>query len=165
MNKLATMIPLLIGDKEVGRTALNKLVFFADVAHFLQHGKPISDTPHMKLTHGPVPQGITEVRFDLIRKGLLRETEREDRFFRQFSYSVPEGVDLAGMREGLEPSERQAIDIVRERLAGRTANYLSSHSHRFEPWNSSKPGFEMDLTRTREDKALRRWLTDEGILQ
>lgn len=164
MTKFEIMIPLLIGDKTVGRTTLNKLVFFADVIHFLLHGRSVSGIPHLKLTHGPVPQGVTEVRYGLMRSGWLAESMKEDRFYRQFSYTVPSGAGLADLRAKLEPSELDAIDAVRKKLASKTASFLSQSSHRFEPWKSSKPGHEMDLALTREDESLKRWLIQYDLL-
>lgn len=164
MNKLATMIPLLIGERTIGRTVLNKLVFFADLIHFLRSGSTISGVPLLKLAHGPVPKQMFETRRDLKRAGLLAETEHNKKLYKEFSYSVPPGTDLNALRESLTADELEAIDVVREQLAGKTANFLSTASHRFEPWKSAITNCELDMSLAKEDSALRQWLVTHKLL-
>lgn len=59
----------LTGAKLAGSTKLNKLLWFAECAHFRRYGRPISGVEFQKLEHGPAPRRLLPVRGSMVKEG------------------------------------------------------------------------------------------------
>ena len=156
---LAAMAVLVTTSAKVGRTALNKLLWFADVAHFLQHGRTISGTVYVKCDYGPAPCDIDAVRHELIARGIVSEKIIKATPYRSFVYKANDAaIDANALEAVFAETELRTMRAVIGALRKQTVGYLSEMSHQFEPWISSSYGEEMDLSRACHDDALREWL-------
>lgn len=165
-KRLAAMVVLLTRKKETGLWALNKLLWFADVAHLLEHGRTISGAAYSCHGFGPAPLGIHTVRRVLIKKALLKECVRESERFRVFAYKAKtKNIHVGLLRQEFEPSELDMLNSVIRKLGNRPGTYLHSMSLEFEPWLSARPGQDVDLHRARIDAKLRQWMGSIGLLR
>lgn len=78
-TKTLEAILLLAGSRQGGmdRHGILKLLFFADVAHLNQHGRPITGDEYRALTYGPVGQGA----YDLLKGDPLALEEIDEQPF------------------------------------------------------------------------------------
>ena len=164
-DRLAAMVVLMTKGARVGRTALNKLLWFADVAHLLQYGRTISGTTYARWQFGPVPAEIDTVRRTLIMERLLKEQVEESTKYRTYAYEArSENVDFTALKKEFSESELRVIKAVKDVLRGQTGAYLSEMSHRFEPWISARPGEDLDLSRAQADEKLLGWMKEKRII-
>jgi len=61
-DRLAAMVVLLTTGESVGRHALNRLIWFADLVYFLQHGRTISGAVYSRWPFGPEANEMDTVR-------------------------------------------------------------------------------------------------------
>ena len=130
---LAAMAVLVTTSAKVGRTALNKLLWFADVAHFLQHGRTISGTVYVKCDYGPAPCDIDAVRHELIARGIVSEKIIKATPYRSFVYKANDAA-VSRTRKSPAASEVSAFSNDGQRLASRPA---ASNAARAEGWSFS----------------------------
>ena len=162
---LARMAVLFAQEHPVSRTKLNKLLFFADVAHYIAHGKQISRSDYVKLNFGPVPFEIDEVRNWMVEKGFMRTSVGITGPYVQHSYeALPLADDgLQKVRDSFGAAIK-IIDLVGKAFSSESASQLSELSHRYEPWKSADWYSRLDFSRATEDPSLRQMLVDRGIL-
>lgn len=163
MKPLGKMMPLLIEDKVIAQTVLNRLVYFADAIHYLEQGTTISGEDYYKSTRGPVPHTLTDVRQQLVASGVLREAMISDGLLHQFTYSVTHPGNVMQYRDSLPSTAISVINRVRERLGDQTTSCLSEGALKFEPWKSHLIGDRLDLARIRWDAAWSEWLRTHGV--
>lgn len=164
---LARMAILLTHGRSVSRTALNKLLFFADVAHLIKVGKPISESKYVKLDFGPVPQHIDAVRNWLQENGFVRTSVGLSGPYVQHSYSSAhiDADNLERIRTGLGgKGAAEIVTNVADALSGMSASALSEISHRYEPWKSGNWYQKLDLNEAKKDSKLKEFLKDKKIL-
>jgi uncharacterized phage-associated protein len=142
--------------------ALNRLVYFSDVAHLLRHGQTVSRRPQLKIRRGPLPRGSFEARCAAIRAGLLTERWTERRFEREASYLAT--AQASRLEQRFCAEELATLSAVRERLGCRTARFLARKAHESAPWRCGRFGFPLDLDLARTDARLIAWLRAEGVL-
>ena len=166
--RLGALVALLVKDRAVPRTSLNKLCFFADVASLKSVGDPISSGSYIKLQYGPVPKGIDYTRSCLINWSLLRESAELDGPYVSYRYRASQEVNFEAIVEdpdaNLSDEKVGIIDRVRSVLARRTASYLSEKSHEFEPWLGADMGDDLSLERAVDDGRFIQWLQHERII-
>lgn len=162
LTALAAMIPLLAQGRELTLPALNRLVYFSDVAHLLRHGQTVSRRPQLKIRRGPLPRGSFEARCAAIRAGLLTERWTERRFEREASYLAT--AQASRLEQRFCAEELATLSAVRERLGCRTARFLARKAHESAPWRFGRFGFPLDLDQARTDARLIAWLRAEGVL-
>lgn len=165
-KKLGAMILLLTSGRSIRRTSLNKLLFFADMSHFLNTGRTISGSDYLRLQYGPVPEEIDVTRKVLMLSKYLTEERRDIMGSYHYLYTVDEdAVDLSAVEAALGQDELDAVQAVKKRLSGKPATYLSEKMHAFEPWKSSATGEILNFVRARQDEDLIRWLQRIGMVQ
>ena len=164
-NKLAGMILLLTNENKISRTALNKHLFFADIASFLKSGQQISNVHYVKLDYGPVPELIETTRDWLLDSGLLSKSIEINGPYIQHSYKCNlSDAELKQVSRLFTEDDASILTATAENLKPLTATKLSDISHEFEPWKSS-PWYEvMDFQTANDDQKLRDWLQDKNIL-
>jgi len=59
----------LAGDPHNGTIKRNKVLAFADFAHFAQHGRSITGAEYVKQPYGPAPRGIRALEHELVGSG------------------------------------------------------------------------------------------------
>jgi hypothetical protein len=169
--KLAACVLLLTEGTQVMRTALNKHLFFADIAYCLmmndgQQPKTITLASYRKLPYGPVPDGIDWVRSNLISSGHLQESVKSLGDYYQYQYTATSRVNFTKIKQEIfKPQELDIINNVKQYLGRNTATELSNWSHDFEPWKSSAMNETLDFRKALDDENLRKFLREKNILQ
>ncbi len=121
----------LAGHPSAGATKLNKLLFFAELAHVRAHGRPITGAEYQRLAHGPAPRRLVPIRERLLANGdaVLRKEVFVGRI--QERLEPRRQADLSRF----EDTELATINEVIEQLGERTGTELSELSHREPAWN------------------------------
>lgn len=165
-KKLAAMILLPVYGHRIRRTALSKLLFFADLSCFLNTGQTISGSTYFRLPYGPDMDEIEVTRLTLIMAKFLTEECKTILGRYHYIYTVDEGkVDLRAVEASLDQAELDAVNAVKKKLAGKTAPYLSERTQAFEPWKSSHVGEILDFNRASRDLKLIYWMRRAGMAQ
>jgi len=165
-NQLARMTLALVGQREkVSRTALNKLLFFADVVHLMEHGTPISKATYRKFDYGPVPDLIDATRRWMVTSGLLNEHLGMAGPYIQYMYeaAIPR-KELDEVVDALKDSHREALRKVADAFGHMSATDLSDLSHRFEPWKSGDWYEPLSLDKACDDQDFRRYLQQRNLI-
>ena len=134
LKKLEAVVLLLAKHpkvKNLGKTKLYKLAYFADVTHLREFGATITGSEYIKYPYGPVPSRAEKVlrtlkslnQIDMQRRVMSGEREIEEIVSK--SNTVP---------ANLSESELTTLDQVASRLGGKTAKYLSDLSHKEPAW-------------------------------
>lgn len=127
-------------DKSIiGKTKLNKVLWFSEREMFLQYGRGITGETYIKKDHGPVPLHMIEASNELeaekkivVRPGLRR-------------YPTKDYVSLA--KPDISCFAPEEIDIVRSQLQWiepLTANQVSNISHDWA-WQTADDDEEIPL--------------------
>lgn len=166
--RLAIAVLLVLRTRSMSRTTLNKILFFADAASFIQKQELITGQSYIKMHHGPVPEDIDQIRSFLIDLKLIQETEERYSYGLQYTYSLT---------PDLQVSEQSIIDhfgsdglwkllpLTANKLGDMKPSTLSTKSHEFEPWKSSDFFEPMEMAKVKDDRALLEWLTITGVIQ
>lgn len=165
-KKLALMSLLLTRDQGVGRTALNKLLFFCDVAHYLHAGETISDTKYFKLDYGPVPENINKTRNVLIDNGFMAAYVTPVGQYVQNTYQASDNLtveDWDKIGRLFTPDQYEIIEKVKTGLQNKSARHLSDISHEFEPWKGADWHAALDFERAKTDETLKAFLKEHSI--
>ncbi len=165
-DRLAAMVVLLTTGESVGRHALNRLIWFADLVHLLQNGRTISGAAYSRWPFGPEASEMDTVRRVLIRDGLIDEHIQESRRYRVYAYQArKKNIDSVLLRQEFAESELRTLRAVTRVLRGRPGGYLSSMARRFEPWIGARPGDDLDWRRAHADMKLRQWMASQGLIR
>ena len=176
--KLARMVLFLTYNTELNRTALNKLLFFSDVAYCLSNYKKIisienyseedyiiSRDRYFKKRYGPVPESIEDVRNYLIANKFLIEKTYSTGYVYQYGYLTSEKIIEKKLNDSFEEKELECLINVRKNLSIKPSGYLSEMSHEFEPWKSAKNwNEELKFDKVRCDTDLINWLKEMNVL-
>ncbi len=158
--KLAAMILIIAENSPVNRTSLNKLLFFADLYHYLHTSKQISETAYYKLQFGPVPENIDLVREFLIKNDFLVQREFVNSII-EYTYKTAQNkVNMEAVRSALKDNELNSLEKVLSYLRSFTATELSNLSHKYEPWKSAEWFSELDFKKSKEDSGLKQFIEE-----
>ena len=130
--------------EKLGKTKLNKVLWFADSIAYQHTGQPITGAKYQKLQHGPVPIGIDDAIGELQseNKCLIREK-------RHYGYNQHQFIGLSEPRAELFSSEQlKLVDaLVGDICENHTANSISDLSHDIA-WEAAQMGEEIPLFAT-----------------
>ncbi len=158
-TKMALLI-LMLSQQEVSKTALNKLVFFADYCYSSKYGnfeETITNDNYIKLQYGPVPDNIEEVRNYCVAKGYLKKEVKKIYTRLGSYYTLNSPLEKLNTKEILNDEERDSVNLVYEKLAGYNSASLSYFSHVIEPWRSSEFWSKLSPMGMSEDIIYDRW--------
>lgn len=165
-DHLAAMVVLLTIEEKVGRHALNRLIWFADLVHFLEHGRTISGAVYSRWPFGPEADEMDTVRRVLIRDSLIDEHVQESSRYRVYAYQARrKNIDFVLLRREFAKSELRTMQAVKKILRGLAGGYLTAMTRRFEPWIGARPGDDLDWRRAHSDARLRQWVTSMGLIR
>ena len=122
-EKLAAMAAYIAHrGRNVYKTKLNKLLFYADFIHYHNNGSSISGARYVHLPYGPVPDRYEGMLAKLAAVETIWFEQRGD-------YQLIKGwndplIDVLGNEE------RETLDWVLERLGSMTSSELTRQSHR-----------------------------------
>lgn len=132
--KLAELVVLVAGrlsdDRAGGATKLNKVLYFADFAHFRRTGRSITGAEYQKLPQGPAPRRLLPVR-----EKLLRDHSVELRIETFLGYTQHRLVPLRDADAAIFSAEElETVDEVLADLRNLTAKQVSDLSHAEPGW-------------------------------
>ncbi len=134
-ERLAAMIRYFAAHgKEMYRTKLNKLLFYADLRFYTQNGVGISGATYVNLPYGPVADGVTTLFDDLVAAGevsIIEEIEGSGRFA-----ADADAVDLGP----LSSDEIRELYAVLERYGDLTTKEIVDLSHEEMAYKYTRPG-------------------------
>jgi len=128
-------------DTRFGKTKLNKLLWFADVAAFLELEKSITRTEYQKLEHGPAPRAMKPVLSTLIESGELREQVLPVVDFARVPL-VPQRPANTALFSGRE------LELLDEKIKehwGKNARNMRALSHEEIGWRAARMGETIPL--------------------
>ncbi|MDP2181851.1 MAG: DUF4065 domain-containing protein [Actinomycetota bacterium] len=131
LSKLREMLLYYASMPNMYATKLNKLLFYADFAHYKRHRVSISGSPYLAFQHGPVPQHYSWIEADLVES---EELGIEEVFFP----SGDSGTVLRSLRKPdmslFSAEELATLRRVADELAGLTSKALRDRSHAEKAW-------------------------------
>ena len=123
--------------KLAGSTKLNKLLWFAECAHYRRFGRPISGAEFQKLEYGPAPRCLLPVRDQLVAEGraaLRREQTPLGRLQdRLVALDEPD-------RSVFDEDELSTMAAVLDELRDATGTALSELSYDEPGWRLTEMG-------------------------
>lgn len=126
-------------DPRFGAVKLNKILFYADFAAYLELGQPITGATYRKLNEGPAPAEMPPQRRILVDSGAATVE-----FRRYFGGPQQRIVPLRpACREIFAPGELEIVDQVVGGMWHMTAREASDFSHQELGWQVAEPGAEI----------------------
>lgn len=120
---------------ELGNVKLHKILYFADMLHFMHTGKPLTGVDYVKQRFGPTARHLSSVLSELSRDGVIRIESRDYFGFEKKAFIVlSQPVNLR-----LSNSETKLLDDVISFVCGKSAKEISELSHD-AAWNAAALG-------------------------
>ena len=136
LEKMAAMVSYFADKtRDLYKTKLNKLLFYADFVNYHVYGSSISGSRYVHLPYGPVPDGYEDTLETLNHYGVV-DVRRENA-----ADLVSAGDNPA--RQFLTEAEQSTLDWVVERFGQMTASQLTEISHREKAYRFTKAGEEI----------------------
>jgi len=127
------------GKPSVGKTVLNKLLYFADFNYFEKYMTSITGVEYIKLPKWPVPQIMDLILPNMESNQLIKQIEVP--YFGYIQYRI---LPLVEPDMGcLSASEKTEIDNVLDKYSDRSADWLSERSHNDMPYKATKNIWEI----------------------
>lgn len=122
----------------VGKTVLNKLLYFADFNHFEKYMTSISQVEYAKLPKWPAPKIM-----DIILPQMEQEKTIQQIEVPYFNYTQQKIIPLVSPDINvLSATEREDIDYVIKKYSDESADWLSERSHNDMPYKATKKIWE-----------------------
>lgn len=123
VNKVRQMILYFLHQMPIGyKTALNKLMFYADFSMFKNYGVGISGLTYSALPHGNVPNHF-KILYGLFHE--VDEVDEERPYFKPLS-----NYDMGVFNE----KETRILEYVASSMAKQTSTMLSEANHKEDAW-------------------------------
>lgn len=140
--RLKAMIHYIIDAvprRELGKTKLNKILWFSDRAMYLQAGKTISGDTYLRFPQGPVSKNILTAQHELIAEGKILIRKIHDVYDRYEYISLKKPDISMFSSEEIDVISRQSAWI--QPLSAREVSRIS-HDH---TWKTFKDGEEIPM--------------------
>jgi uncharacterized phage-associated protein len=108
----------------LGNVKLHKIMYFADMMHFMSEGKPLTGVDYLKQQFGPVARHLSACLKELEREGLIRIETTDYYGFEKKRY-------VSKSEPAVALSDKQ-IDLLQEVIGfvrSQTARGISNFSH------------------------------------
>lgn len=123
VNKVRQMILYFLSQMNVGyKTALNKLMFYADFLMFKEHGVGISGLTYSALPYGNVPNNF-KVLYGIFNE--VEEVDDEKPYFKPL-----ETCDMSVFND----DEINVLECVANKMAKQASSTLSEINHKEDAW-------------------------------
>ena len=143
MNKFANLIHYIIWKSgtepnKLGRTKLNKILWYSDIFHFGKYGKPITEAIYIKRQYGPVPkEHLYDSAISTLESNQHITQHIQPVLFRQYVYIAKSEPDL----NCFSNTEIAIInDVFQQIFFEHTATSISNTTHSFFWWDSLEIG-------------------------
>jgi uncharacterized phage-associated protein len=110
---------------ELGKVKLHKILYFADMLHFIGTGAPLTGVQYQKQKFGPMARHLGWAIDALVRENRLRVEKRDYFGFDKMDYHALGDVDSSRLDE----NSRRVLDEVIEFVRSRSAKAISELSH------------------------------------
>ena len=136
VDKLFKMMKFFSFNKQVFKTKLNKLLFYADFKHFKDYGTSISGARYAHGTFGPVPDkhdtwfAAASQWSGEISSGEIDFPEYVGEYYTSFEYDL----------KLLSPSEIRILHVVDEFFRDFNAWQISEYSHKEKGYKATRQG-------------------------
>lgn len=120
---------------ELGNVKLHKLLYFADMLHFLSSNKPLTGVEYQKQSFGPVARHLSWAINELSREGALMVQKRDYYGFKKTDYLSLQPPSVSRLTN----LEIALLNDVIEFVCERSAKEISELSH-LEPWKAAEIG-------------------------
>lgn len=121
--------------EELGKVKLHKILYFADMIHFIGTGTPLTGAPYQKQTFGPMARHLNWAVGELQKEGRLRAEKRDYFGFDKMDYQSLGEPDTRSLNE----NARRMLDEVIEFARSRSAKCISELSH-MAAWEAAEIG-------------------------
>jgi len=135
LNRLLATVLVLAGEGEL-KTKFNKLLFYADFAHYRRHGRGITGLHYARLPHGPVPDDYQALIAALSETGALgiEEVEFDNGYVgEQLVALTPPDTSV------LTREERETLARVKQFFRDWGSKRISDLSHEEPAWQETEP--------------------------
>ena len=123
----------------LGKTKLNKVLYYSDFLFYLQNYRPITGEVYIKDKHGPVSKNLNQILRELEKEGKVFEREQAVIDFTRHELVSVKRPDISNF----EPEEIALIDEIIEIISnGYTAESISKLTHD-EAWEAARHGEEI----------------------
>jgi uncharacterized phage-associated protein len=122
----------------LGAVKLHKVLYFADMWHFLKTGRPISGETYRKQHFGPVASHLLPTIADLEREGAIERRQVPWPGGMRIEYHTKCRAKIDRLAE----SERAFVDEVIDFVIRKTASEISEYSHH-QVWQAAGMGEEL----------------------
>jgi uncharacterized phage-associated protein len=110
---------------ELGRVKLHKALYFADMLHFLQDGRPLTGVQYIKQQFGPTARHLAWALRELQTRGKLQIKER-----RFFGFPKTDFISTEPPKsDELSEQEKALLDAVSDFVCAHNAKEISELSH------------------------------------
>ena len=121
--------------QELGNVKLHKMLYFSDMLHFLEDGRPITGVEYQKQKFGPTARHLGAALHSLEAEGRLQVTEEAYHGFFKTSY-----ISRAPYKpDRLDEKEQSLLREVADFVMGKTAKEISELSHN-AAWEAASLG-------------------------
>lgn len=152
LERLKAMIHYIadtVPRQALGKTKMNKILWFSDREMYLRHGRTISGDTYLRFPQGPVSKNILDAQAELVREGRI-VCRKVRHYYDQYEYISLLPPDISGF-------SAEEIDIMARQiawLAPLTAAEVSevSHDRTWQIFNDGEeiPMFAVLAAETRE---------------
>jgi hypothetical protein len=128
-------------SSKLGATKLNKTLFYADLAHYLETGETLTGATYKKLQHGPVPVQASSSISQLEKAGKIVQ-----KTINRYGYKKTEYISLKDPSlNDLEKDEIDLLNVIMDDIINNhTAASISEASHDFV-WEAAAMGEEIPM--------------------
>lgn len=124
-----------VKPEELGNVKLHKVLYFADMLHFMSTGLPLTGVEYRKQKFGPTATHLTWALDELAREGALRIEARDYFGFQKKDYVALQKSN----RRHLSNAEAHLLIDVIDFVCSRSAREISELSHD-AAWNAADMG-------------------------
>ncbi len=119
----------------IGKTILNKLLYFADFNFYEKNGeRSITNAVYVKMPFWPVPSVMSGVVAEMIADEQIASFESVYQGYPQQRYMPLESPDISDFGA----LEMQELDTVIDQFSDKTANWISEYSHEDVPYKATE---------------------------
>ena len=122
---------------ELGTVKLHKILYFADMIHFLGLGTPLTGASYQKQKFGPMARHLSSAVGELAREGRMKAKKRDYFGYEKTDYVVDKPERATGQL--LSAAARRVLDEVIDFVCARSAKEMSELSH-MAAWEAAEIG-------------------------
>ncbi|TMI63714.1 MAG: DUF4065 domain-containing protein [Bacteroidetes bacterium] len=136
LDKISAMVNFFAHHNQPFLTALNKLMFYADFAHYKKHGFAISGTCYLAFERGPVPDNYGAIYNEVIHRGFAFVTEVDFKDYVGEKFVAPK-LKFTEEDELFSESEMDMMKKVSDAFKGMNTRQIVDVSHRESGWQQN----------------------------